>query len=177
MKIVFFYTGLTDLELSGNQSFYNTILGYLNNGWTVHVFTMVPNSESLIPINSLTEKYPKLYFNRCPSILSKFLLAGKVIKNKFFLSKSNDSQFIDHHKKYNLFGKFSYVVFMYFTFLVDLIRSSFLILKLKPSVLYGVNSQGTFSASLLGRIFSIFIVTRFFGTIITPESFYPFVQS
>ena len=172
-KSIIFLSGLTDIEKSGNQSFKNTLQGYLNENWKVKVFTLLPNDfENLADINILKGMKSKNY-KRLPTVLTKTFRFFASFKNSFGLeNESKNSQdhlnIPDANQRYNIWGRAIYFFLPFISLLIELPRITISILKDRPSIIYGVNSQGAFSASIIGRIFRIKIITRFHGTNVHP---------
>ena len=170
---IIFLSGLTDIEKSGNQSFKNTLLGYLSQSWHIRVFTLMPTNYKNLEDISMLKGIEKNNYKRLPESFKIIFNFFERIKNSIGLKKTiNKSHkhlnIPDANQRYNLFGRLIYFLLPFISFFIDFPRVSISIFLRRPSVIYGVNSQGAFSASIIGRIYRIPIITRFHGTIIHP---------
>lgn len=165
---VFFISGLSDIQVFGNQSMKNTIKFLSEFGCSVHVWTFLPNDfPNLQNANEVFNS--NVEFHRLPYIFSGLLRWAKKIKNSVGklkrckrLDPSEAAQYFGDH---NFSARMFYIFFLFFFYLpIDLLRVMVYCLKNKADIFYGLNWRGAITASILGRLFRKPVLTRFQGT-------------
>lgn len=166
-KKIFITTGLSDIEVVGNQSLRYSVRYLSQFGYKISLFSFMPQDYPNLEdpkniINSNVELY------RLPTMLSHLLWIGKKTKDSIGKLKKkkriNPNQALSYYEEYNWLGRISYLAILLIYLPVELLRVSLRCLKTKPDVFYGVNWQGALVASLLGNIFRKPVITRFHGT-------------
>jgi glycosyltransferase involved in cell wall biosynthesis len=167
-------TGLSDIELAGNQSLKNAIRYLSCFGYQIIVFTFIPNNYPNLQ-NPKAIFNSNVVFHRLPGVLSALINFGKKIKDLIGKRKINMAPQQDENeergtylREYNPIGRIFYMVFLFVLYLpIELCRSLVYSIKLKPSLIYGVNCQGAFVAGLLGWLLKRPVLTRFHGASIS----------
>jgi len=172
---IFMITGLSDVEIAGNQSLKNSLTFLSKSDFHIHLFSFLPsNYPNLEKPGSLF--LPNVTFHRLPAIFSPLVALGKLFKDLFGKRKSNkfSVEIMSNNmagtflREYNPLGRITYILFLFLFYTpLEFLRIILFCLKHNPDLFYGVNCQGSFLASLLGRTLHKPIITRFHGISVT----------
>ncbi len=170
---IYVISGLTDIEIAGNQTFRNTLKYLCEARYRLRVFTFMP---ARFPNLDDPDKVfdGKAQFHRLPRFLSPALNLGKAIKDLIGKRTKNGvaEQGVPftqtcgtYLREYNGMGRVCFIVFMFLLYVpVEYFRVlRRVLLSDKPDLLYGVNCQGAVVAGLLGRTLRLPVITRFHG--------------
>lgn len=170
---IYVISGLTDIEIAGNQTFRNTLKYLCETGYRLRVFTFMP---ARFPNLDDPERVfdGKVQFRRLPRFLSPALNIGKAIKELIGRHRKNDApeQGVPSERtcgtylrEYNGLGRICFIVFMFLLYVpVEYFRVlGHVLLSGKPDLLYGVNCQGAVVAGSLGSSLRLPVITRFHG--------------
>ncbi|MGQ9574338.1 MAG: glycosyltransferase family 4 protein [Thermoguttaceae bacterium] len=169
-------TGLYDVQTAGNQSLKNTLVWLARAGASIDLFSMWPRGYPTLQDPSIFG--PNVRIHRLPRWLNRAFNLGKLVKDslgrwqaKARRTGQDPDQPEGYYAEYNWFGRLTHIGFMFLVCLpVQLLRAGWFSMRLKPDLLYGLNCQGALTASLLGRVLHIPVVTRFHGVTMPPEA-------
>lgn len=148
------YIGKKGVKTAGNQTMYNTIKGYMNNGFDV---TLLTSGNEYID-------YTGTDLDGLKVIRSKFVLVSKLkesVRNLLGKRKKNIKNNyvvgIEHRPYSNVLTLYMWTVF-------SLIEAFFYNLRYKADVFYGYEFSGVLTAYYLGKIFKKPVISRYQGT-------------
>lgn len=177
LPVIFFIGGMGDIDVATNQSLKNTIKYLSQFGFHVHYFGAFPAHYHILqdPKKIFTDR---VTFHRSPDFLAPLFDFLKVIKDTFGMARKKSSQDaqnlkatrkIRYYDEYNLLGRFFYAGFLFMYAPIEIIRVTYYYFKLKPSLFYGINGQGSVLATLFSRIFKKPVLQRWHGCSLTEE--------
>lgn len=165
--------GLIDFQLYGNQSVKQTILGLLNE-YDVIYLSALPSTRPGLDVEFLLNRSNFKIF-RLPTLLNKYFEYSQnfykhskaCVGGNTHVKTSCPERFEDvvdyfgnmspgNMKKYRVL-QLAYACFEFF-------RVLYFISRQRPIFLYGVETYGSFVASIVGKLFDINVVKRFQGT-------------
>jgi glycosyltransferase involved in cell wall biosynthesis len=168
-------TGLYDVQTAGNQSLKNTLIWLSEAGMSIDLFSIYPHGYPTLRDPSIFGR--KVRVRRLPRWLNPLFHLAKLIKDSLGRWKPNgsaDRQDVRESRgiyaEYNWFGRLTHIAFMFLVCVpIQLLRAGFFSMRFRPDLLYGLSCQGALTASLLGRLLHVPVVTRFHGVIMRPE--------
>ncbi len=169
-------TGLYDVQTAGNQSLKNTLIWLGRSGVRIDMFSIFPEGYPTIQDPSLFG--PNVRIHRLPKWLNRLFDLAKVLKDSLGRWKRKarqDEPAPDRDKgyyaEYNWIGRTMHIAFTFLACVpVQLLRAGFFAMKSKPDLLYGLNNSGALTASLLGRLLHVPVLTRFHGVTVPVEA-------
>ena len=175
LKVVII-TGLYDVQTAGNQSLKNTLLWLGRSGILIHLFSILPKKYRILQDPSLFG--PNVHVHRMPQWLNRLFDLGKVAKDSLGRWKprarkgeDDPDQAKGYYAEYNWIGRTMHIAFMFLVCVpIQLLRAGFFSMRFKPDLLYGLTCHGALTASLLGRLLHVPVVTRFHGVTVPPEA-------
>jgi glycosyltransferase involved in cell wall biosynthesis len=177
-KRVFFFSGPLGPKRSGNQSIKNTILGYLDAGYSVWHFGMVSASDAGHSFDSLRENGRYRYFGLPKAVMETLATVNRLRRSATKAVQPPEgglvASFPDLVEQVDLgneeitYGQIL-VAAVYAAF--EFARGFLPVLLCRPVLLYGYEIYGIPTASMLGRLSGIRSLSRYQGTYITPENY------
>ncbi|MTI70087.1 MAG: glycosyltransferase family 4 protein [Firmicutes bacterium] len=142
-------------KTAGNQTFYNTLKGYSENGVRVIVLTFndIPENPEVFP--GVTMKKSYIF-----SLINFFIKILRFVKHQIKKVKKSEQE-LEITKDIKKTGSKR---LHYICSVLGVIEGLFISIFFKPDVYYGYEVYCTIPASILSKLFKKPIVTRFQGT-------------
>lgn len=158
-------SGIVGPMKSSNQSFMNTVKGYLDNGFKVYHFAFYSKKNLKYELSALL-KYENYKFLGIPNFLSYFVNGRRGKKNHKknynFWQIPNVNEIIKPHSELTKSQFFFKLLYGFFESLRQLIITPFL----KPDIIYAYEIYAVMPGYLISKILNKPFVKRFQGTFI-----------
>lgn len=164
-KNMFFITGPIGSVKSSNQSFFNTLKAYLDEGYNVYHFAFYSKNNKKYD-NSYFDNYDNYKFIGISSFLDSFRNLKKLIKIKKQNNKQykipEPNQIVMPESEVN---KFHFIFSKLYT-LFETIRVILYSIFIKPDIIYSYEVFSVKTGKIISNLYKIPFVKRFQGTFI-----------
>lgn len=162
-------SGIVGPMKSSNQSFMNTVKGYLDNGFKVYHFAFYSKKNQKYELSALL-KYENYKFFGIPNFLSYFVNGRKRKKNHKknhnFWQLPNPNEIIKPHSELTK----SQFIFKLFYDIFESLRQVIITPFLKPDIIYAYEIYAVMPGYLISKSLNKPFVKRFQGTFIDKDN-------
>lgn len=171
-KIMYMITGTGAPLIGSNQSFSNTLEGYLNDGWEVYQFGFIYKNNPDYEINKLIGKYKNYHYYGSSKLMYK--LTG-IMKNRKNNVKPQECPKLPEPneiiKPDNDIRKIHSLFFTYYN-ITETVRTVFFSLFRKPDIIYSYEFNASYPGHNLSKIIKKPHIKRYQGTFLDPDNPY-----